>query len=168
MTALLLALTLATPAELRAQIEALLGNIDTPVRAAQWQALGPEAAPALRAFALDASLLPSRRAKSIDALALLEDAASAAPIARLARDENEVFVVRLSALRAAARLTPRARVAAELLPVLRRSKDARLRGVAAELMATRAGACDEVRAQAAAEEVAGRHWRAALEACAGK
>src|SRR4051812_10044721 len=101
--------------DLRAQLEAYLGTIDTPVTPAQWRALGSRATPILEARARDREALPSRRARSLDALTAL---GATAVVVELARAEGEPFVVRQAALRGAARLLRNDRAAAVLRPIL--------------------------------------------------
>jgi hypothetical protein len=102
------------------QVEVYLGSIDTPIPDARWKALGPAAAPLLFSIA-SGDVLPSRRAKALHALSLV-DAARAAPLAvKDAADTQQPLVVRSAAVRAVARTLPPAEAVAVLAPVLAKS-----------------------------------------------
>jgi hypothetical protein len=115
-------------------VEAYLGSIDTPIPEARWKALGPAAAPLLASIATEDGL-PSRRAKALSALAIV-DPAQAAPLAvREAGDVQQPLVVRSAAMRAVARTLPPAEAVAVLRPVLATS-DVSLQRRAAEALAS--------------------------------
>jgi hypothetical protein len=98
-------------------VEAYLGSIDTPIPEARWKALGPEAAPLLASIAQD-DALPSRRAKALHALAIV-DAARAGPLATAAAaNPEEPLVVRSAAVWAVARTLPAAQAVTVLRPLL--------------------------------------------------
>ena len=98
-------------------VEAYLGTIDTPIPDARWKALGPDAGPVLASIATE-DVLPSRRARALHALSLV-DAARAAPIATAdAANAKEPLVVRSAAVRAVAKTLPASEAVAVLRPVL--------------------------------------------------
>ena len=68
--------------EVRVRVNGLLGSY-RPVTVAEWRALGPAAAPALEAVARDAGALPTRRARALAALGVVQPTA-AAPLVRVA------------------------------------------------------------------------------------
>ena len=104
-------------ATLKRTVETYLSSIDVPIADARWTALGPDAAPLLASIA-EGDALPSRRAKALHALALV-DAARAAPIAtRDVADTSQPLAVRSAAARAVARTLPAAQAVAVLRPVL--------------------------------------------------
>jgi HEAT repeat protein len=155
-------------AAIRDRVNAYLGAIDPPVSVEQWQSLGPRAIPVLQSVVKNRNELPTRRAKAIGALAGLHPPRSGPLFDTLAANEDEPLVVRLAAVRGLAQVTPAARVAPALRPFLERAKDSRVRGVAAEQLATRTNgrSCDLVRAQAAREAPDTRgHFRKALARC---
>jgi hypothetical protein len=103
--------------QVKQTVEVYLGSIDTPIADARWKALGPEAGPLLASIATD-DVLPSRRAKALHALSIV-DAARAAPLATAdASNANEPLVVRSAAVRAVARTLPPSEAVAVLRPVL--------------------------------------------------
>jgi hypothetical protein len=103
--------------QVKQTVEVYLGSIDTPIADARWKALGPEAGPLLASIATD-DVLPSRRAKALHALSIV-DAARAAPLATAdAANANQPLVVRSAAVRAVARTLPPAQAVAVLRPVL--------------------------------------------------
>jgi hypothetical protein len=107
----------ATPDAVKQTVEAYLGSIDTPIPEARWKALGPEAGPVLAAIATE-DVLPSRRAKALHALAIV-DAARAAPLAAAAAaNVQQPLVVRSAAVWAVARTMPPAEAVAVLRPML--------------------------------------------------
>jgi hypothetical protein len=98
-------------------VETYLGSIDTPIPEARWKALGPEAGPVLFSIASN-DVLPSRRAKALHALAIV-DAARAGPLARaMAASPEQPLVVRSAAVWAVARSLPAAEAVAVLRPLL--------------------------------------------------
>jgi len=151
--------------QIRQRIETYLRSIDTPIRAAQWRALGPRGAAILEQIAQDERTLPTRRAKAIDGLAAIGSPTAPATMLRLARDEQTPLAVRLSAVRGAARVLPANQVTAALQPILEGAKDAHVRRAAAEALSSHGG-CALVRAQAAREDDPHRLGRA-LQRCGG-
>jgi hypothetical protein len=154
--------------EIRERIETMLGNIDTPIRTEQWQALGPRAAPFLEEIASSAKNLPTRRAKALDGLSAVGSDTAPGVMTALARGEGEPLVVRLSAVRGLGRVEKGAKLSAALRPVLEGAKDARVRGLAAETLAQHAQklSCTAVKAQAQREDELGRvHYQKALAHC---
>jgi hypothetical protein len=102
---------------MKQRVEVYLGSIDTPIPEARWKALGPDAGPLLASIATG-DVLPSRRAKALHALSIV-DAARAAPLATAdAANTKEPLVVRSAAVRAVARTLPPAEAVAVLRPVL--------------------------------------------------
>lgn len=133
--------------EIARRANGYLGSIDTPISAAQWRALGPRAATVLEPIIGDRNALPTRRAKAIDGLAAAAPSRAAQLVGKLARDEAEPVVVRISALHGARRVLPSAKLIAELKPVLESARDPGLRGVAAEVITHAKGGCAAVRAR---------------------
>ena len=174
MTAVLFALLLAAPAarpqggvpppddgarreltdeQVRSQIDAFLGSIDTPIRQEQWKSLGARAAPVLEQIAQDHDKLPTRRARAVEGLSHVGGKGIPAFLTTLAKDEAEPSVVRMSALRGAGRLLGPHRLLAALGPVLTSAKDARVRAAAAEVLSRGApsGGCAQIALQLAKE-----------------
>jgi HEAT repeat protein len=157
----------ASESDLRAQIDAYLGSIDTPIRPEQWTALGPRANPILEGI-VRGSEMPTRRAKAIDGLAALNGPAASALFSQVARSEDEPVTVRLAAVRGLGRVTPQARAVPVLQPLLRTAKDARVRAAAADqlVQGTNGKSCDLVRAQVAREGSTGpARFARALSRC---
>jgi hypothetical protein len=154
--------------EVAAEVNALLGAIDTPISAARWRALGEQARPGLEAVAGDPRQLPSRRAKAVDALAALGSERDAPRFLALALDEGEPLVLRLSAVRGVGATTPTAKLASSLLPALEGRGDSRIRAAAARVLATRAPAeCDGLRDRVLAEDATVRgQFEPVARACA--
>ena len=148
-------------ADLRGQIGAFLGSIDTPIPAAHWRGLGLRAAPILSALISDAAQFPTQRAKAIDGLSALRPASAPALFGKLASSEEEPLVVRLAALRGLGEVVPARRLPAALLPLLEGAKEPAVRAGAAEVLVARAGACGSLHAQLAreTEEVRGMFHR---------
>jgi HEAT repeat protein len=154
-------------AEMRTQIEAYLGSIDTPIRPEQWQALGPRANGVLAGIVRGNAELPTRRAKAVDGLAALNGPGAAALFSEVAARESESATVRLAAVRGLGRVA--SDPAAALRPLMRNAKDSRVRASAADQLVQRTGksACSVVRAQAARENGHGRiQFERALSRCA--
>jgi hypothetical protein len=106
-----------TPDAVQQQVEAYLGSIDTPIPEARWKALGPEAGPILLSIAQGEGL-PTRRAKALHALSLV-DPSAAAPLAKAyAASASEPLVLRSAAVRAVALTLPPAEAVAVLKPML--------------------------------------------------
>ncbi|HKA89941.1 MAG TPA: hypothetical protein VKE22_19905 [Haliangiales bacterium] len=139
--------------DVRTQVEAYLGTIDTPIAADRWRALGPAAAPILEATARDGGAMPSRRARAVEALSFVGAPGAADLMIELARREGEPPIVRASALRGAGNLLPAARLVAAARPIMEGAADLHVRAAAAEVLARRAPreACSPVRAQVARE-----------------
>jgi hypothetical protein len=107
----------AAQEKMKQTVEAYLGSIDTPIPDARWKALGPDAGPLLASIATN-DVLPSRRARALHALSLV-DAARAAPIATAdAANAEEPLVVRSAAVRAVALTLPASEAVTVLRPVL--------------------------------------------------
>ncbi len=107
----------ATDEATKQTVETYLGSIDVPISAARWKALGPGAAPLLASIA-ESDVLPSRRAKALHALSLV-DAARAAPLATAdLADAAQPLVVRSAAARAVALTLPPAKAVGVLQAVL--------------------------------------------------
>jgi hypothetical protein len=157
------------PAEAAARAEAYVNAIDTPIREDQWQHLGPAGAARLEEIALDEKRLPSRRARAVEALALVGKDSAAGTLARLARGPNEPFVVRLSAIRSLPRAAPERSVLETLQPVLEGAPgDVRIRAAAAETLAQSlpTSGCPLVEAQWGREAAVDQtHFRKALRLC---
>lgn len=159
----------ATPADeqLRQQIDAYLGSIDTPIPAARWKALGAGAPAILAAIARDARELPSRRTKAVEALGVV-GGGEAAQVARELSGKDASFALRAAAVEALGRLLPPSELEAALAPVLKGAAQARVRAVAAETLARHGpkDACATVRAQVDAEAPNDRaRYHRALTAC---
>lgn len=112
---------LAAPAAaddaLKQTVEMYLNTIDVPISEARWKALGPEAAPLLASIA-EGDALPSRRARALYALSVV-DAARAAPLAAAdVANPSQPLAVRSAAARAVARTMPAAQAVRVLRPVL--------------------------------------------------
>jgi len=152
-----------TDEHIRQHIETYLGSIDTPVRPAQWRALGPRGAAILESMAQDPQVLPTRRAKALDGLSAIGTPTAADTMLRLAKSEHDPLVVRLSAVRGASRVLPTDQVAPAIEPILDSAQDGHVRAAAAEVLSNR-GACAPVRAQAAREDDP-RRLRRALQRC---
>jgi HEAT repeat protein len=161
---------IATPAPdaLRARVEAYLGVLDRPIPEASWRALGPGAVPILEEIART-SPASWRRANALLALAILGGERAEGVLLAHARDGSAPWSVRAAAARGAGHLLPADRALAGLRPVLERDRDPRVRAVAAEALARRAGpaGCAAVRAQAAREPGRGALYGRALRACGG-
>jgi HEAT repeat protein len=157
----------ADPAALRGAVEQYLGTIDRPVSESTWRSLGPDAVPILEEIAASADVLPSRRARALDALGILGGDRAEATLLRFARDGGAPWPLRASAVRGAGRLLAPERTATELQPVLERDGDPRVRAAAAETLAARAGAagCAAVRSQVAREPGRRSAYARALRSC---
>jgi HEAT repeat protein len=124
----------ASTDEVKHTVEVYLGSIDTPIPEARWKALGPAAAPYLASIA-EKDELPTRRAKALSALALV-DPSRAAPLAVAdAANAQQPLVVRSAAVRAVARTVPAPEAVAVLRPLLA-TQDAPLQKRAAEALAS--------------------------------
>ena len=156
-----------TDAQVREQVQAYLGSIDTPIREDHWKSLGPRAAAILEEVIADPAQLPTTRAKAVDGLVAAAPARAAALVGRIARDEKEPVIVRVAALHGAGQVLPGQKTLTELRPVLRTAKSAGLRAEAAEVMSRKKGGCLEIRDQVAREKEESRvAFRRALDRCA--
>jgi len=147
-----------TDAEVRAHAEELLGNIDRPVPASTWKALGPAAVSVLEEIAASEDQMPSTRSAALHALAAA-DPTRAEPVARaLADDDAAPATVRETAVRTLGRMLAPAQLRSALAPVLRAGRTAGLRSVAAETLARHAAAdaCAEVMDQVSLERASQR------------
>jgi len=86
--------------DVRIRVNGLLGSY-RPVTVAEWRALGPAAAPALEAVARDAGALPTRRARALAALGVVQASAAAPLVRQLATDRSVAPLLRASAVDAA-------------------------------------------------------------------
>ena len=155
-----------TDDEIRSQVRAYLGTIDTPVGLDAWKALGPRAEPILLEV-IGSQALPTRRAKAVDGLTAV-GTTHLDLLSALASNESEAFVVRYAAVRGLGYLLPEAQMIAKLSPVLQGAKDERVRAVTALVMAKHAPAasCPLVRAQVAREPASGREpFARSIDAC---
>ena len=155
--------------DVRSQVHAYLGSIDTPINAARWKVLGPRAeAPLLEV--LNGEQLPTRRAKSIDGLSAIGTGHTDL-LKTIAGNEQEAFVVRYAAFRALGNLLPERAMLAQLTPVMKSSKDLRVRGASATVIALHSpkSGCAAVRSQLKHEQTADRDQSArAMDACFAK
>ncbi len=162
MTMLLLLAALLSPEEARVKVQALLGSIDRPITAEQWRSLGPNAGAVLEEIATDPQQFPTRRAKAVEGLAAVAPDRAAPLLGRMARDEKEATVVRVSAMRS----LPPERVVTELKPVLQSARSAGMRKAAAEVLSEHKAGCALVRQQAAREKAGLREaFRPSVERC---
>ena len=154
--------------EVKGQVEAYLGSIDTPIPAERFRALGPRAATVLAAVSRSPAEFPTRRARAVAALASVGGGEATAVARELALAEGP-FVVRAAAVESLGRLLSPAELAAAVGPLMRGAREAGLRAVAAETLARGAGGdCAAVRSQVAAEAEAERgKFHRALSACSG-
>ena len=83
-----------------ARVDGLLGAY-RPVTVAEWQALGPAAAPALEAVVRDHGALPTRRARALAALGVVQPASAAPLVRQLAADPATPPLLRSAAVDAA-------------------------------------------------------------------
>lgn len=86
-----------------ARVDGLLGSYRS-VTAAEWQALGPSAAPALEAVVRDHVALPTRRARALAALGVVQPGAAAPLVRQLAADPATAPLLRSAAVDAAPRV----------------------------------------------------------------
>src|SRR5205823_5082894 len=105
-------------ADVRAQVQAFLGSIDTPIRPEHWRALGPKAVPILEELASSRENLPTRRARALEGLSHLGSPRASKLMVQLAQADDEAPIVRMSAMRSAGRLLGPHRLVAALKPVL--------------------------------------------------
>jgi HEAT repeat protein len=154
--------------EISETVHTYLAAIDTPIRASQWKALGPQAVAPLAAVVHDPDALPSRRAKAVGALAVIGGPEAQKVVLEIAQSEAEPFAVRASALRGAPLLVGKKELVKQLRPVMQKAKNPTVRAAAAEVLAQHAGAsaCNDVRAQATRETAKMRsRFARALQQC---
>lgn len=159
-----------TDPEIASRVETYLSAVDTRVTNEDWQALGPRAVAPLETALGDPAALPSRRARAVGALAAIGGSRAQQLVLDTARSERQPFAVRAAALEGSGRLLRGKALTNALRGVLQKAGEAPVRGVAADVLAQRAGAsgCAAVRAQAAREPRAERgHFARALETCGG-
>jgi hypothetical protein len=149
----LAALTASARGDVDQQVDAYLGSIDTPITDAQWRALGPEADAVLARTIESEVAMPTRRARALDGLRVVNPVHASKLATRLIADEHAPFVLRRSALWTAAKTLPADRAVAALQPVLQASTSAALRASAAQALAETApkAGCSAVKAQVARE-----------------
>jgi len=154
--------------EARKEVEALLGNIDTPIPLERWKKVGSHAAQFLEQTAQDRDALPSRRARALEGLSIVGSKNAPSLMVDLARDGETPLAVRIEAVRGAGRVLGSASLPNALKPVLEEATDPQLRAMAAEVIAetARDEGCPAVRAQAEKEKERGPRWEKALGRCA--
>lgn len=157
----------AVPAEVRAEVRALLGTIDRPASPDSFRRFGPAGEAALAEIALSTDFAP-RRARALEMLAALRSPRAEEVHRAVASAGDAPATARRAALHGLARILPPVEAAAALRPFLEHARDPRLRAAAAEGLAVASprGACGAIRAQVGREDAAGaaRYGRA-LAAC---
>jgi HEAT repeat protein len=164
---LALALALAAPGaaepppDVRDEVRALLGAIHGGVSPERFRELGPGAEEALLELAR-ADGPPLQRVRALEALAGLGGPRAEEAHREVAASASAPRAVRRGAVRGLARLAGPARATPELAGYLERDRDPTVRAAAAEALAAvaPAEACARIRAQARAEQAAGRFHRA--------
>jgi len=136
--------------EVKSQVGAYLGSIDTPISRESWRALGPRGAAQLIAVLDDGRMLPTRRARAVDGLAMMGWSDAAPTVLAVASNETENVAVRFAAIRALSALMPET-ADAPLTLLMKTSKEARVRAVAAEMLSERVGGCAVINTQLATE-----------------
>ena len=132
--------------EVRARVEGLLGAYRS-VTVAEWRAVGPGAAPLLQAVARDPRAVPTRRARALAALGVVQPEAAAPVIQQLAADGTVPAVLRSAAVDAAPSVLGAG--ALNLLVPLLRDREPLVRRHSAEALAsTGVGGCQAVVAEA--------------------
>lgn len=129
-------------AGVRTRVNALLGSF-RPVSAAEWQALGPDAAPALESVARDPHALPTWRARALAALGVILPSSAAPLVRQIASDPSVAPVLRAAAVDAAPAVLGREAVAF-LAPLLRDGDRAVRRRSAEALAASGVSGCQIV------------------------
>ena len=86
--------------DVAARVDGLLGSYRA-VSVAEWQALGPAAAPTLETVARDDAALPTRRARALAALGVVQPASAAPLVRRLVSDLTAPPLLRSAAVDAA-------------------------------------------------------------------
>ncbi len=157
-----------TDDDIRGQVSAFLGSIDTSISLAQWKALGIRAETPLLEV-LNGGSLPTRRAKAIDGLSAI-GTSRVELFKTIANNEQEPFVVRYAAIRGIGYLLPENEMIAQLSPMMKNAKDSRVRSVAALVMVKHAPAtCSSIRTQVkTANEEMRLRFGPAMDACFGK
>ena len=135
------------------QVDALLGAYEG-VEPAQWRGLGKGAIPILESIAADQSVLPTRRARSVDGLAAL--GSGERTMRTLANSNTEPLIVRMSAVRGLGQLLPGAALIDALRPLLQ-DPQWQVRGIAAETLSYTPGGCAVVADMAKQETDAWRY-----------
>ena len=87
----------ASEPDVRARVDALLGAYRA-VTAAQWRTLGPDAVPVLESVVRDPSALPTRRARALAALGVVQPAAAGPLIRQLVAEGTAPVVLRCAAV----------------------------------------------------------------------
>jgi HEAT repeat protein len=128
-----LAFAAPVDAEMGDRVDGLLGSYRS-ITVAEWKALGPAAAPALEAAARDATALPTRRARALAALGVVQPTAAAPLVRQLASDSRAPPLLRSAAVDAAPGVLGPGAVA--FLTPLLRDTDAVVRRRAAEALAS--------------------------------
>jgi len=167
LVAFVLAAAPPAPADVRAEVAALLGVIDRPASPESFRRFGPDGEAALAEIALSKDFAP-RRARALEMLAALRSPRAEEVHRAVAESADAPRTARRTAVLGLGRLVPPARAAAALRPFLERDRDPRVRAAAAEALAGAGpeGACGAVRAQAAKEDAEGlARFRRALAAC---
>lgn len=155
--------------DVRSQMAAFLGTIDTPVPLSSWKSLGLRVEAPLLAIVRSADALPTRRAKAIDGLASI-GTSHIDELRSIANNEEEVYVVRFAAVSGLGALLPENEMVSALTPLLTSAKDARVRSVAGLVMVSHSSAtCPAVKAQIRSEDADTRgHFARAMDACFAK
>ncbi len=154
--------------EVAQRVHAYLGAIDTPTPAARWKALGQRAVPVLESVVRDPAALPSRRAKSVEALSIIGGTRAKQLVLDTLRSDQEPFGVRAAALRGAPRVLSKEELTTELQPILEHARHPTVRAAAADVLARNGGSggCAAVRVQAAREHGHDREqFSRALDRC---
>jgi hypothetical protein len=171
LSAVLLSAPAMSDAEVRTQVEALLGTIDRAIPAARWKELGPAAVPVLAEIAASESQMPSTRSMALGALGVAAPA-RAETIARALLDSPDApLTVRETAVRTLGRVLSPVQLRSALAPALRAARPVGLRSVAAETLARHAPeeACAEVADQISLEPAADHpRFERAAALCAGR
>jgi HEAT repeat protein len=154
--------------DVRSQMAAYLGAIDTPIPLSSWKSLGLRAESPLLAI-VQSDALPTRRAKAIDGLAAI-GTSHIDELRSIADNDGEVYVVRLAAIRGLGNLLSENEMVSALTPLLTSAKDARIRSVAGLVMVSHSAAtCPAVKAQIRSESTETRgHFVRAMDACFAK
>jgi HEAT repeat protein len=136
----------ASEAEIRARVDGLLGAYRA-VTVAQWRALGSAAAPVLESVARDPSAVPTRRARALAALGVVQPAAAGPLIRQLVAETTAPVVLRCAAVDVAPGVLGPG--ASDVLVPLLRDPEALVRlGSARVLAASGASGCRAVAAEA--------------------